>query len=707
MRKAGLLDKKPLKATRSMLETARRDKGTKKRIGAWYGVVTYTEYESRYYFRAMMSVNKEILEVDLFTRRDLALGRTDPRFRIFLDREKKDFASWDMVNEKWSSAKIDMLETDDDRYSYSYRGRNHATKAVLHVVNGYLHTGCMQDVEMAVLDFQAEIRKTELSKKHKLITDVIDSYMGMVPDRLPADWMKFINDRVLEHSVFYSKDTRTGYCTHCRLHVPVPADVRHNMPGKCLQCGSSITYKSWKMQQHTTYRTTAAILQKCTDGEHFVYRQFRVDMYTERQEYYEPEIRIHEDQRALFLLDDNRCTIAGSLRNYEWGEFRYTGIDRWCEGGTVNHAGYRGGNYGYEKSVLYTGNIRKLLKNTRLRYIPAAEIVKSVGTERINVLLLLEDMAEYPYEVFWKMRLRRFVQEHVRKGCEKGLTQISRLKQNPKPWDFMEITKEDMKQAVRLNVTDQQMRIIQLAAGSGVRLTDEQVKWFDEYTGAHWIIRYLNMQTPHRIIRYLQERTGVESMGAGNNNTMMQLWTDYIDMACQMGWNLHDRSVFFPQDVKGAHDEAAVAFTIWKDKEDAEKMRAKDKTMRRIAAEIRKAFRYSDDRYVIRVPECYLDFKKEGNAQHNCVARYYDSAVAGSCIILFIRKREDPDKSFCTVEIQNDHGRFKIVQNRVVYNRDAPEDAGAFMQKAVMEAQKTADKMAAEEGKRIRQKVAG
>lgn len=706
MRKAGLLDKKPLKATRSMLETARRDKGTKKRIGAWHGVVTYTEYESRYYFRAVMSVNKAILEVDLFTRRDLALGRKDPRFRIFLDREKKDFASWDMVNEKWSSAKIDMLETGDDRYGYSYRGRNHATKAVLHVVNGYLHTGCMQDVEMAVLDFQAEIRKTELSKKHKLITDAIDSYMGMVPDRLPKDWMKFINDRVLEHSIFYSKDIRTGYCTHCRLHVQVPADVRHNMPGKCAGCGSSITYKSWKMQQHTTYRTTAAILQKCTDGEHFVYRQFRVDMYTERKDYYEPEISIHEDQRSLFLID-SRHSMSGSLRNYEWGEFRYTGIDRWCESGTVNYAGYRGGNYGYERSVLYTGNIRKLLKDTRLQYVPAAEIVKSICTERINVLALLDDMAEYPYEVFWKMGLRRFVQEHVRGGFQEGMAKISRLKTNTKPWDFMKITKEDMKQAVRLNATDQQMRIIQLAVGAGVRLTDEQVKWFDRYTGAHWIIRYFSMQTPHRIIRYLQEKTGVESSGGAKGNTMLDLWTDYIDMARQMGWDLHDRPVFFPQDIRRAHDEAAVLYTAWKDRAEAEKMRAKDEIMRGNAEEIRKAFCYSDDMYIIKVPECYLDFKQEGNTQHNCVATYYDRAVAGRCIILFIRKRADPDKSFCTVEIQNDKGRFKIAQNRVAYNREPPEDAGAFLQKAVKEAQKTADKMAAEEGKRIRQKVAG
>lgn len=705
MRKAGLLDKKPLTATRSMLETARRDTGTKKRIGAWYGVATYTEYESRYYFRAMISVNKEILEVDLFTRRDLALGRTDPRFRIFLDREKKDFESWDMVNEKWSSAKINMLETDDDRYSYTYRGRNHATKATLHIVNGFLYTGCMQDVEMAVLDFQAGIRKTELSRKHKLITDAIDSYMSMVPDRMPVDWMKFINDRVLEHSVFYTKDTKTGYCTHCRLHVPVPADVRHNTPGKCAQCGSSIIYKSWKMQQHTTYRTTAAILQKCTDGVHYVYRQFRVDMYTERQEYYVPEIRIHEDQRSLFLLG-SRHGMAGSLKNYEWGEFRYTGIERWCKGGTVKHSGFYSGNYGYANSVLYTGNIKKMLKDTCLKYVPVAEIIRSMGRERINVLAVLDDMETgVPYEVFWKMGLKRFVRERIGRGCRDGLVKVPRP-EGQKPWEILHMTKEDMKQAVRLNVTDQQMRIIQKAAGVGAKLTDGQVEWFDRYMAAHEILNYFNVQTPHRIIRYLREQAGVEQSGKSQHNEALHFWTDYLDMIRQMGWNLRDRSIFFPQDIKRAHDEAVAVYTVWEDNADAEKMRAKDDIMRRNAAEIKKAFCYSDDTYMIKIPECYLDFKHEGNAQHNCVATYYDRAVEARCIILFVRKRLEPDKSFCTVEIQNDDGRFKVMQNRTAYNREAPEDAKVFMKKAVKEAQGIADKIV-KEGKRIRQKVAG
>lgn len=694
MRKAGLLDRKPLTATRKMLGAARKDKGTVKEDVRSYGTYSYTEYESRFYFRAALSADKKILETDLFTRKDLAAGRKEPRFRIFLDRGKEDFISWDMVEEKWSRAKIDMLDTGDGRYCYSYRGRNHASKETLNTVNRYLGTGCMQDVEEAVLVFQAKVRKHELSRKHRLEMDAIDAYMDTVPAKLPADWMKFINDRTLEHSIFYEKEKKTGYCTHCRLSVPVPPDVRHNMPGRCRQCGSSVTYKSWRMQEHTTYRTAAALLQKCTDGEHFVYRQFRVDMYTERGRLYVPEILVHEDYRQIFRAAGTYGTAA-SARRYEWGRFKSTGIDRWCEASTVNYGGYLGWDYSYTGSVLYTGNIKRLLKGTGLECVPAAEIIKSMGRERINVMAALGDMqGRFPYEVFWKMGLKRFVRERIGRGGTQGLARTGDSGGSLKPWEYIKLTKEGMKQAVRLDATDRQVRVLQKAVEAGVALTDGQALWFDKYMGVHTVMDYFTVQTPHRIMRYLQEKINVEP-GDAKYSMPLHLWTDYLDMARQLGWDLHDRVVFFPQDIQRAHDEAAVLFTMWKDKAKAEEMKEKDAKMNRIAKEAEKVFCYRNDEYMISVPGCFLDFKKEGNAQHNCVATYYERVLEGKCTILFIRRRKNPKKPFCTVEVRSDMGKFAIMQNRTACNKDAPEGAREFIKKAVKEAQKIADRMAA------------
>ncbi len=699
MRKAGLIDGKPLTATRAMLERAKGDRGVEKKAKTLFHTYNYMEYETRFYFRAVSS--RGILEVDLFTRKDLAAGRKEPRFRIFLDRERKDFESWNTVEQKWSRAKIDMLETGDNRYRYSYRGRNHATAETLRTVNRYLGTGCQKDVETAVLDFQAGIRKCALQEKHRLITDAIDGYMDMVPDRLPAGWEKFLSDRVQEHSIFYRKEEGTGYCTRCREYVCIPEGTRHGMQGKCTRCGAAATYRSWRKQKNTECRSRAALLQKCTDGVHFVYRQFHACFRTCQDKAYVPEVRVWEEYRNIFRIE-GAGSIERSRAGYEWGTFRNTGIRRWCHEGTANHGGYNHGGM-EKKSILYTGNLTRLLKDTTFRYVAVAEMIKGTGNRRIDVIEVLKDMQyKFPYEAFWKMGMREFCLERIRRGGERGLARIE-LHEGAKPWECLKMTREGMKQAVRLNATDRQVRIIQKAAETGTALTDEQVAWIDGHLGAHALLEYLGIQTAHRIIRYLNENL---TTGDGLDNTMLHLWTDYLDMARQMGWDLRDRSVFFPQDAGRAHDEAAAAFTIWKDTEDAEKMKAKDKIMRRNAEGIRKIFHYSDGTYTIRVPECFLDFKHEGNAQHNCVATYYDRAVAGRCIILFIRKRQDPDRPFCTVEIRDVGGRLAIIQNRTAYNRAAPADAVAFMEQAVREAQQEAGRMAGENAGRSRRNAA-
>ena len=708
MRKAGLLDKKPLTATAKMLDMASKDNGTKKEARNGYYKYSYTEYESRYYFRAQKSAIEDILEVDLFTRKDLRIKRLEPRFRIFMDYDNYEFITWNALEERWSKAKIDMLDTDDSRYSYSYRGRNYASQETLNTVNRYLKTGSAQDVEVAVIDFQAKVRGDELSRKHKLITDMIDAYMDTVPDKLPSDWMRFLNNTAMQnnHVVFYRDRGKLGYCTRCRLHVTVPKEARHNMIGKCSNCGSSITYKSWNKQKSVGYVTKAAIIQKCTDGQNYVYRQFDVHMNALRENDYIPKIDADENYRRIFRFGGGVPSTI-DVGEYEMGEFRHTGIIRWCDARSMNHGYGWYCDYGYSRSVLYTGNLKRLLADTPLKYVPAAEIFRSVNSRRINVIAVIGDMKyRFPYEAFWKMGLKSFVKGRVTNDGTQRKAR-SATGEFEKPWEYLLISKEDLKQAVRLDADDDMVRILQILREIRVTVTDEQLVWIQEHVGTHNILRYFNMHTPHRIIRYLKETLHVEECKVNpEENNELHLWSDYLDTARQLEWDLRDRSIFFPQDFHRAHDEAVTVFTIKKDEEEAERMKKSDSIMHKNAKEIKKAFCYKDDKYMIKVPGCYIDFKREGNIQHNCVATYYEKALKGKCIILFLRKRESPNTPFCTVEIQNNRGKFQIVQNRIAYNKDAPEEAKEFMQKAVAEAQKIADKMVKQEKEKIRVMVA-
>lgn len=62
--------------------------------------------------------------------------------------------------------------------------------------------------------------------------------------------------------------------------------------------------------------------------------------------------------------------------------------------------------------------------------------------------------------------------------------------------------------------------------------------------------------------------------------------------------------------------------------------------------------------YCFIYPECTQDIKDEAVQQNNCVSSYIQRVIDGECHILFLRKKDQPDKSLITVEVK----KGKIVQ---------------------------------------------
>lgn len=80
------------------------------------------------------------------------------------------------------------------------------------------------------------------------------------------------------------------------------------------------------------------------------------------------------------------------------------------------------------------------------------------------------------------------------------------------------------------------------------------------------------------------------------------------------------------------------------------------------------AFTYKE--YQVVVPQCPQDIKDEAVQQNNCVASYIDRVIEGSCSIVFLRNKANPDKSLITVEIRDG----KIVQAKAAYNQEPNEE---------------------------------
>lgn len=74
--------------------------------------------------------------------------------------------------------------------------------------------------------------------------------------------------------------------------------------------------------------------------------------------------------------------------------------------------------------------------------------------------------------------------------------------------------------------------------------------------------------------------------------------------------------------------------------------------------------------YMFIYPNSTQEIKDEAVNQNNCVASYIYRVIDGQCHIMFLRKRDNPDKSLVTLEIRNN----KIVQAKRRYNVDITEE---------------------------------
>jgi hypothetical protein len=77
----------------------------------------------------------------------------------------------------------------------------------------------------------------------------------------------------------------------------------------------------------------------------------------------------------------------------------------------------------------------------------------------------------------------------------------------------------------------------------------------------------------------------------------------------------------------------------------------------------------------IRLPNKLDELKKEGEALHHCVGTYMEKVRKGETMIFFIRRMEEPEKSFYTLEWKG-----KVVQCRGYKNCDMTPEVKAFVE---------------------------
>lgn len=146
-----------------------------------------------------------------------------------------------------------------------------------------------------------------------------------------------------------------------------------------------------------------------------------------------------------------------------------------------------------------------------------------------------------------------------------------------------------------------------------------------------------------------------------NAKTMLDQYSDYV----RKNTSIYDTFEKYPKDFMESYTRV---LNIWDQEKNGSKNKKNEERKAREKAyfenNIKHEYEIEYKDYIFIYPKSAEEIRKEGKNNHNCVATYIKDVMNGRCDILFLRKKDSPDKSLVTVEVRNG----EIVQARRVCN---------------------------------------
>lgn len=168
------------------------------------------------------------------------------------------------------------------------------------------------------------------------------------------------------------------------------------------------------------------------------------------------------------------------------------------------------------------------------------------------------------------------------------------------------------------------------------------------------VCQYIKTQEEVDLVEYrdyLRMRNHIHTFKATNNTLKLSKWSKY------------------PKDLKNSHDEIIKEYDICTAFLEEEKYEE-------IYNDIKK-YDYSPENsdYIITVPETIAQIAEEGNALSHCVKTYIPEVLKRRTVIVFVRKKDEPETPLYTVEYINGY----IIQTKGYDNCKCPDDVNSFI----------------------------
>lgn len=237
-----------------------------------------------------------------------------------------------------------------------------------------------------------------------------------------------------------------------------------------------------------------------------------------------------------------------------------------------------------------------------------------------------------------------------------------------KPWKFYRMDKQEYKKFIMLEPTIERLEwrkaIKRCWKCSDISDADEEIGRYGSNSSgylygkvAEQLAEYLSRR---QLANYIDRQCGTKAQSV--RRYVLQMLYDYLTMAREIGYDLTEPNVRLPKNLKAAHDTAAELQRIVLREREAERMKEHEVLYKKRRKELEKLYAHVGNDYIVRVPESASEIVAEGEALHHCVGGYAARHIEGNVTILLIRRAEEPDVPFFTVEMGVGGNKWQLRQ---------------------------------------------
>lgn len=493
--------------------------------------------------------------------------------------------------------------------------------------------------------------------------------MDKIFERFPEVTKDLMNqcNQVFTRYVFYKtldSGDKECWCTSCGKHYVFPANKRtwttkdtaflygrHNKFGICPKCGRRIMFKSIgaaKQRKNLWEQRKVVFLLPKGKNKVFARAYYAYKDYTDSLT---PEIRLSETSKYLWTPGNAR------MWKLTWGYYSHS---EWTERKTLGEPFSKQYSWwGAFDNTYHVLNLPVTMEKTFLKY-SQLDAYKQYYTQfgprpydsviEIPVIKYLTLYALAPsIEMMMKLGFEDFVHEWVseRKPNKRLVNWNAK-----NPVDAFRMSKQEVNAFRAASGSVYLLKLYKKLKGKiSFEELDNYIDDFGYETHTFIDLARKGSITPARAYHYLEKQTKEKEV----SRHVLMSWDDYLKAAEKLKFDLADEVVYMPKNLKKAHDEAWDIVNAMRReieererRERAAKSEAENQSRQK---ERQRKYAYENDRYFIKVPETLQEIIDEGQALKHCVSSYTSRHAAGKTTILFLRKKDNPDTPFFTIEI--------------------------------------------------------